>query len=109
MYLFFKTYMHNCKHYLSTNCITLKRVAMQFTNLENEQTTGEVLTDTTSWGPEDDNEPVGDDWEDEDDEDLDDQLQDIDDLHEIQVDDDLGEPDPEDDDHFPDEYEEDDE
>ena len=39
---------------------------------------------------------------DEEDEDFDDILDDKEDLHEIQVDDDMGEPDPEDDDHLPD-------
>jgi hypothetical protein len=76
---------------------------MQFTDFENDN--DEALIVNTSWGPEDGEEPVEDDWEDEDDEDFDDQAQDLDDLHEIQVDDDLGEPDPEDDDHFPEEDE----
>ncbi|MFA6087673.1 hypothetical protein [Mucilaginibacter sp.] len=41
------------------------------------------------------------DWNDEEDEDFDDQTESRNDLHEIQVDDDLGEPDPEEDDHMP--------
>ena len=77
---------------------------MLITDLESD----EMLTVNNSWGPEDEN------WEDEEDEDFededfDDRLQDLDDLHEIQVDDDIGEPDPEDDDHFPEEDEEEDE
>lgn len=46
--------------------------------------------------------PLEGDWNDEEDEDFDDILDDKEDLHEIQVDDDMGEPDPEDDDHLPD-------
>ncbi len=76
---------------------------MQFTDFENDN--DEALTVNTSWGPEDDNEPVEGDWDDEDDEDFDDRAQDLDDLHEIQVDEDLDEPDPDDDDHFPEEDE----
>jgi len=52
--------------------------------------------------PDEDDEPIDDDWDDEDDEEFDDEAGDLDDLHEIQVDDDLNEPDPGDDDHFPD-------
>ena len=48
------------------------------------------------------NRPVEGDWNDEEDEDFDDETENTNDLHEIQVDDDLGEPDPEDDDHLPD-------
>lgn len=53
-----------------------------------------------------------DDWEDEDDEDFEDEdfedrAGDMDDLHEIQVDDDLGEPFLDDDDHLPEEDEDD--
>ena len=51
----------------------------------------------------DDDLPVEGDWDDEEDEDFDDQTESTNDLHEIQVDDDLGEPDPEDDDHLPEE------
>jgi hypothetical protein len=76
------------------------------TDLENENINDEALAFNTSW----DTEKGDDDWEDEDDEDLEDEdfedrAQDLDDLHEIQVDDDLDEPDPEDDDHFPEEDE----
>ncbi|MFD0794334.1 hypothetical protein ACFQZX_11960 [Mucilaginibacter litoreus] len=42
-------------------------------------------------------------WGDEDDEDFDDETETRNDLHEIQVDDDLGEPNPEEDDHLPEE------
>lgn len=59
-----------------------------------------VVSATTSWNPDEEG-PVEGDWDDEDDEDFDDRAEDLDDLHEIQVDDDLGEPDPDDDDHFP--------
>ncbi|TWR27542.1 hypothetical protein FPZ43_13800 [Mucilaginibacter pallidiroseus] len=41
-------------------------------------------------------------WDDEDDDDFDDQMETRNDLNEIRVGDDLGEPDPEDDDHLPD-------
>ncbi|RFZ85816.1 hypothetical protein DYU05_09545 [Mucilaginibacter terrenus] len=53
--------------------------------------------------PDEDEEIVDGDWDDEEDEDFDDQMESTNDLHEIQVDDDLGEPDPEDDDHLPEE------
>jgi hypothetical protein len=43
------------------------------------------------------------DWDDEEDEDFDDQMESENDMHEIRVDDDLGEPDPEEDDHLPEE------
>jgi hypothetical protein len=46
--------------------------------------------------------PLEGDWDDQEDEDFDDILEDKEDLHEIQADDDMGEPDPEDDDHLPD-------
>jgi hypothetical protein len=46
--------------------------------------------------------PLEGDWDDQEDEDFDDILDDKEDLHEIQVDDDMAEPDPEDDDHLPD-------
>lgn len=64
-----------------------------------------VLCTAASWNPDD--APADDDWDDDDDEDFDDMAADLDDLHEIQVDDDLGEPDPDEDDHFPDDDEED--
>ena len=41
-------------------------------------------------------------WDDEEDEDFDDQMESRNDLNEIRVGDDIGEPDPEDDDHLPD-------
>jgi hypothetical protein len=46
--------------------------------------------------------PLEGDWDDQEDEDFDDILEDKEDLHEIQADDDMGEPDPDDDDHLPD-------
>ncbi|MDB5287424.1 MAG: hypothetical protein JWR05_2373 [Mucilaginibacter sp.] len=52
-------------------------------------------------GPGEEDEPVEGDWNDEEDEDFDDKTEFINDMHEIQVDDDLGEPDSEDDDHMP--------
>jgi hypothetical protein len=52
-------------------------------------------------GPGQEDEPVEGDWNDEEDEDFDDQTESVNDLHEIQVDNDLGEPDSEDDDHMP--------
>ncbi|OOQ56997.1 hypothetical protein [Mucilaginibacter pedocola] len=52
--------------------------------------------------PGEDDEIFEGDWDDEEDEDFDDKLNDIDDLHEIRVGDDVREPDPEDDDHLPD-------
>jgi hypothetical protein len=47
-------------------------------------------------------EPVEGDWDDEEDEDFDDAVENRNDLNEIRVGDDIGEPDPEDDDHLPD-------
>jgi hypothetical protein len=54
--------------------------------------------------PDEDDDIDEEDWGDEDldDEDFEDRVEDKNDLHEIQVDDDLYEPDPEDDDHLPD-------
>jgi hypothetical protein len=66
-----------------------------------------VLSTATSWNPDDDA-PVEGDWDDEDDEDFDDRIADLDDLHEIQVDEDMGEPAIDDDDHFPEEDDEED-
>ena len=79
---------------------------MLLINLENENIHTGTLPFNTSWNPDEEG-PVEGDWDDEDDEDFDDQAADLDDLHEIQVDDDIGEPDPEDDDHFPDDDDED--
>ncbi len=79
---------------------------MLLTNLEIESIDNEALPFNASWNPDEEG-PVEGDWDDEDDEDFDDQAADLDDLHEIQVDDDLGEPDPEDDDHFPEDDDED--
>jgi len=75
-------------------------------NITNSDDEVLVLSAATSWNPDEEG-PVEGDWDDEDDEDFDDQAADLDDLHEIQVDDDIGEPDPEDDDHFPDDDDED--
>ena len=66
-----------------------------------------IFNTTASWNPDDDT--AESDWDDEDDEDFDDMAADLDDLHEIQIDDDLGVPDPEDDDHLPEEEDEEDE
>ena len=52
-------------------------------------------------GPGEEDEPVEGDWNDEEDEYFDDKTEFINDIHEIQVDDDLVEPDAEDDDHMP--------
>ncbi|WP_158825589.1 hypothetical protein [Mucilaginibacter lacusdianchii] len=57
-----------------------------------------MRTRTVAAGPYPDEEDAGDD-----DEDFDDFLEDENDLREVRVNDDLGEPDPEDDDHLPDE------
>ena len=73
---------------------------MQFTDIENSNVNDEALIVNTSWDPDEDG-AVGGDWDDEEDEDLDDRLADLDDLHEIQIDEDLDEPSEDDDDHFP--------
>ncbi|WP_184546081.1 hypothetical protein [Mucilaginibacter sp. FT3.2] len=74
---------------------------MQFVSFQNQNTVALACPANyqLSYGGGDD---IEGDWEDEDDEDFDDQLDAEDDLHEIQVGDDMGEPDPEDDDHLPD-------
>jgi hypothetical protein len=82
---------------------------MQLTDLENENVNDEAFPRNNSWDPNQEG-PVEGDWDDEDDEDFEDEdfedrAQDLDDLHEIQMDDDLAEPDPNDDDHFPEEDE----
>jgi hypothetical protein len=73
---------------------------MQIATIQTEKGTGTPLTfdEILMYGGGDSFEG---DWNDEEDEDFDDILDDKEDLHEIQVDDDMGEPDPEDDDHFP--------
>jgi hypothetical protein len=79
---------------------------MQFAESRYQETNASVFMFDTLFlqGPNgDDDLPVEGDWDDEEDEDFDDQTESTNDLHEIQVDDDLGEPDPEDDDHLPDE------
>jgi len=81
---------------------------MQLPENEYEAGKSDELADdlnvTSSVDPDgDDDLPVEGDWDDEEDEDFDDETESRNDLHEIQVDDDLGEPDPEDDDHLPDE------
>ena len=79
---------------------------MQFTDFKNENANDERFAyDTITMlmpGDDDDDEDEDGDWSDIDDEDFEDMAEDMNDLHEIQVDDDLGEPDPEDDDHLPD-------
>jgi len=79
---------------------------MLLINLENDNMMDETSMFNSSWNPDEEG-PVEGDWDDEDDEDFDDMAADLDDLHEIQVDDDIGEPDPEEDDHFPDDDDED--
>ena len=72
-------------------------------NFENMQVTGfAAYLFNLAAMPGGDDEIVEGDWEDEEDEDFDDQMENENDLHEIRVDDDLGEPDPEEDDHLPD-------
>lgn len=66
---------------------------MQFVNPEYQEAVLPAYNNITMLAPGGDDDEFESDWNDEDD-DLDNQL---DDLHEIQVDDDLGEPDPEDD------------
>jgi hypothetical protein len=75
---------------------------MQLATIQAEKGTGNSLTfdEILMYGGGD--EPLEGDWDDQEDEDFDDILEDKEDLHEIQVDDDRGEPDPEDDDHLPD-------
>ena len=70
----------------------------QYNNPENES---DELADDLNLTPSAD-EPVEGDWDDEEDEDFDDAVENRNDLNEIRVGDDLGEPDPEDDDHLPD-------
>ncbi len=75
---------------------------MLTTDLENEVPETDRLTFTGSWDPDEE-------WsgaDDEDDEDFDDRAADLDDLHEIQLEDeDFDEPDADDDDHLPDDDE----
>jgi hypothetical protein len=75
---------------------------MQLATIQSEKGTGNQLTfdEILMYGGGD--EPLEGDWDDQEDEDFDDILEDKEDLHEIRVDDDKGEPDPEDDDHLPD-------
>ncbi|MGY4539059.1 hypothetical protein ACVW0P_003485 [Mucilaginibacter sp. UYNi724] len=73
---------------------------MQLANIEPDDN-NEDLADDLNLKPTDEGNPVEGDWDDEEDEDFDDQTESLNDLHEIQVDDDIGEPDPEDDDHMP--------
>ncbi|CAN5360040.1 hypothetical protein BH09BAC6_BH09BAC6_26220 [soil metagenome] len=75
---------------------------MQLTEIENTNQEVPALADSNRPSPPGDEDPVEGDWNDEDDEDFDDRAEDLDDLHEIQVGDDIGEPDPEDADHLPD-------
>jgi hypothetical protein len=72
--------------------------------MQSNQNPGEDnLADDLNLTPSYEERPTQGDWNDEEDEDFDDQMESTNDLHEIQVDDDLSEPDPEDDDHLPDE------
>ncbi|MET3981112.1 hypothetical protein ABIB62_003630 [Mucilaginibacter sp. UYP25] len=73
---------------------------MQLANIGPDDN-NEDLADDLNLKPTDEGNPVEGDWDDEEDEDFDDQTESLNDLHEIQVDDDIGEPDPEDDDHMP--------
>jgi hypothetical protein len=79
---------------------------LKFENTDTETNTSFLKT-ATLWGPdaEEGDEKDDTDW-DEDDDDIDeDTAEDTDDLHEIQVNDDLDEPGPEGDEHFPEEDE----
>jgi hypothetical protein len=76
---------------------------MQFANQHPDQDSYEDFADDLNLKPTGEGNPVEGDWDDEEDEDFDDQTESVNDLHEIEVDDDLGEPDPEDDDHLPEE------
>jgi hypothetical protein len=76
---------------------------MQFANQYPSQDNTENFADDLNLTPPDEETPTEGDWNDEEDEDFDDQTESRNDLHEIQVDDDLGEPDAEEDDHLPDE------
>jgi hypothetical protein len=79
----------------------IKTPAMQFADqYNNPHKESDELADDLNLTSSTD-EPVEGDWNDEEDEDFDDQTESVSDLHEIQVDDDLGEPDSEDDDHMP--------
>jgi hypothetical protein len=71
---------------------------MLTTDLENKNVDDGSLTFNSSWGPEDEA------WDDEEDDDFEDRLEDLDDLHEIQVqgEEEFEEPAEDDDDHLPD-------
>jgi hypothetical protein len=73
---------------------------MQFASQQPDDN-AEDFADNLNLKPTDEGNPVEGDWEDEEDDDFDDQTESTNDLHEIQVDDDINEPDPEDDDHMP--------
>jgi hypothetical protein len=69
---------------------------MLTTDFENDNVDDGSLTFNSSWGPEDEA------WDDEEDDDFEDRLEDLDDLHEIQVqEEDFEAPAEEDDDHLP--------
>ena len=78
---------------------------MLFTDIEIEDVNKGALSFNASWNPDDDM-PVESDWDDEDDEDFDDRVADLEDLHQIELEEELGEPDPDDDDHLPDDDDE---
>jgi hypothetical protein len=74
---------------------------MLTTDLENEILTDDNFSIANSWGPEDES------WDDEEDDDFEDELEDLDDLHEIEIEDeDFEEPPLDDDDHLPEEEDE---
>jgi hypothetical protein len=77
---------------------------MEFEYLESQTSaTPNFMYDTIYFqSPDERDELIEGDNNDEEDEDFDDRAADLDDLHEIQVDDDLGEPHPDDEDHLPD-------
>jgi len=80
-----------------------KSIAMLINNQNQTPDNSDFIFDRVKLqAPGEDDEIVEGDWDDEDDEDFDDQMENENDLHEIRVDDDLGEPDPEEDDHLPD-------
>ncbi|MEO6850556.1 MAG: hypothetical protein ABI203_11385 [Mucilaginibacter sp.] len=75
--------------------------------LENEQLEDDYHSFDASWNPDDNDAEMADfDDEDFDDENFEDSIEDMDDLHEIELKDDTGEPFPDDDDHLPDDDDE---
>ena len=75
---------------------------MLTTDLENDYMAEDSFSLNNSWGPEDES------WDDEEDDDFEDELEDMNDLHEIKVDEeDFDAPSDDDDDHLPEEDEDD--